>query len=247
MFEKNPVLYYMFHVFGFILTVVYTIVIHKRFKLPFWRTVLFIVTVFPIAYAFMWFQYWVESGFKSWGNNIVRTFIWVPFISIPFAKLYKIDLHKAIELLAPIPCIIHGIAHFGCIFEGCCYGYPYANGIWNPTTKDYRFPNQPIEAAVAVLIVIFIIWWIAKHEFSGKSKAYALMLILFGSTRFFLEFARDNEKLFLGISSLALHALLMFGVGLFFFLVPFDRIKEERELRKMNEQKYQKKPAKAKK
>ena len=241
MFEKNTVLYYLFHVFGFILTVVYTLIFYKKFKLPLGRAVAFIVTVFPIAYAFMWFQFWVESGFKTWGNNIVRTFIWVPFIGLPFAKLYKIDYHKAIELLAPIPCIIHGIAHFGCIFEGCCCGYPWEYGIWNPSTRDYRFPIQPIEALVAVAIVIFIIWYIAKHDFSGKSKAYALMLILFGSTRFVLEFFRDNEKLFLGISSLALHAALMFVVGLFFYFVPFDKIKEERELQKLNEAKYVKK------
>ena len=40
------------------------------------------------------------------------------------------------------------------------------------------------------------------------------MLIIFGSTRFVCEFLRDNDKLFLGISNLALHALLMFIVGI---------------------------------
>ena len=44
-------------------------------------------------------------------------------------------------------------------------------------------------------------------------EAYPLMLILFGYSRFFLEFARDNEKLFLGISSLAIHAFIMGIVG----------------------------------
>ena len=238
MFDRNPVMYYMFHVFGFIATVIYTLIIYKKFKFPLWRAVCFIITVFPIAYAFMWFQFWVESGFTKWGNNIVRTFIWVPFIGLPFAKLYKIDYHKAIELLAPIPCIIHGVAHFGCIFEGCCCGYPWEYGIWNPTTLDYRFPNQPIEALVAVGIAVFTIWWIAKHGFSGKSKAYALMLILFGSTRFILEFFRDNEKLVMGISGLAMHALLMLALGLFFFFFPFDKFKEERELEKQNAAKY---------
>lgn len=241
MFEKNTVLYFMFHVFGFIATMIYSVIIFKKFKLPLLKTVLFVLTVFPIAYAFMWFQFWVESGFKVWGNNIVRTFIWVPFIGLPFAKIYKIDYHKAIEFLAPIPCIIHGVAHFGCVFEGCCYGFPSNPGIWNPETGDYRFPIQFIEASVAIVIVILTILRIKKYEFSGKSKAYALMLIMFGSTRFILEFFRDNEKLFMHVSSLALHALLMFALGLFFFFVPFDKIKEEREKRKLEEEKYGKK------
>ena len=231
----------MFHVFGFILTVVYGLVFHKKFKLPLGKTILFIVTVFPIAYAFMWFLFWVASGFKAWGNNIVRVFIWIPFIGLPFAKLYKLDFKVIIEFLAPIPCIIHGIAHYGCIFEGCCYGYPSNPGIWNPVLEDYRFPIQIIEATVATIIVVLTILRIRHFGYSGQSKAYALMLIMFGSTRFILEFFRDNTKVIWGISNLALHALLMFVVGLFFFFMPFDKFREEREKEKEKYAKYEKK------
>lgn len=238
MFERNTVLYFCFHGFGFLATLIYSIIFYKKFKFPFWKVMAFVLTVFPIAYSFMWFQYWVASGFKQWGNNIVRTFIWVPFIGLPFAKLYKIDYHKAIEFLAPIPCIIHGVAHFGCVFEGCCYGYPSNPGIWNPALQEYRFPIQFIEAGVAIVIVGIIIWRLHRFGYDGTSKSYAFMLILFGSTRFILEFFRDNEKVFLGISNLALHALLMLFVGLFFFFFPFDKIKEERKLQQMNEAKY---------
>ena len=45
------------------------------------------------------------------------------------------------------------------------------------------------------------------------------MLILFGSTRFLLEFLRDNEKLFWGISNLAIHAFIMFVVGVVWYFV----------------------------
>jgi len=39
------------------------------------------------------------------------------------------------------------------------------------------------------------------------------MLIMFGVTRFILEFFRDNEKILLGCSSLSFHALFMALVG----------------------------------
>ena len=124
--------------------------------------------------------------------------------------------------------MMHGIAHFGCIFEGCCYGYQWEHGIWNPALNDYRFPIQPIEALVAVAIAAITIVRIRSFGYSGKSKAYAMMLILFGSTRFVLEFFRDNQKLFLGISSLAIHAFVMFVLGLFFFFFPFDKFKKNK-------------------
>ena len=41
-----------------------------------------------------------------------------------------------------------------------------------------------------------------------------MLLVTFGSTRFFLEFLRDDKKLVLGISNLAFHALFMTVVGL---------------------------------
>jgi prolipoprotein diacylglyceryltransferase len=42
---------------------------------------------------------------------------------------------------------------------------------------------------------------------------------MFGSTRFLLEFARDNEKLFWGISNLAIQAFIMLVVGIMLFCV----------------------------
>ena len=240
-FPKNTVMYYMFHVFGFIATVIYALIFYRKFKLSIWRTLAFVLTVFPIAYAFMWFQYWVASGFKAWGNNIVRVFIWIPFIGLPFAKLYKIDYHKCIEFLAPIPCIIHGVAHFGCVFEGCCYGYPSNPGIWNPALQEYRFPIQFIEAGVAIIIAILVIMRLHKFGYDGTSKSYAFMLMLFGSTRFILEFFRDNTKEFWGISNLALHALLMLALGIFFFFFPFDKVREAREEERKRNERYAKK------
>lgn len=46
------------------------------------------------------------------------------------------------------------------------------------------------------------------------------MLMLFGYSRFFLEFLRDNDKLFWGISGLALRTMLNGVVGtIAYFLI----------------------------
>jgi prolipoprotein diacylglyceryltransferase len=99
------------------------------------------------------------------------------------------------------------------MFQGCCHGYPWEYGIYNHQLGYKTFPIQPIEALVAVGIVLFIWLREKKKGFKVDGEAYPLMLILFGYSRFFLEFARDNEKLIWGISSLAIHALIMGIVG----------------------------------
>ena len=44
------------------------------------------------------------------------------------------------------------------------------------------------------------------------------MLILFGATRFILEFFRNNKKIVLGLSAFSFHSLFMMGVGIIVYL-----------------------------
>jgi len=58
-------------------------------------------------------------------------------------------------------------------------------------------------------------------------KGYLIfwMFTLFGSTRFILEFFRDNEKIWHNVSELALHAMATFIIGVVMLLIlkSFDK------------------------
>lgn len=210
----NKLLYNIFFVAGGVVLMIFCFANAKNYKIPLKKAIPFVIIVYAIAVAWMFFLYWAESGFRNFGgNNIVRIFVWVPLIAWPFCKLFKLDFKTMCDYLAPVVCVQHGVSHFGCIFGGCCYSYEWAPGIWNHVLRYNTFPIQPIEALVAVAIVLYI--WLSekKSGFKVTGEYYPLMLILFGYSRFLLEFARDNEKLFLGISSLAIHALIMGIVG----------------------------------
>ncbi len=210
----NSLLYNIFFVAGGVALMIFCFANAKNYNIPLKKAIPFVVIVYAISLAWMFFLYWAESGFKDFGgNNIVRIFVWVPLVAYPFCKLFKIDFKTACDYLAPVVCVQHGVSHFGCIFGGCCYGYPWDYGVYNHVLKYKTFPIQPIEALVAVGIVLFIWLKERKQKFRVDGEEYPLMLILFGYSRFFLEFARDNEKLFLGISNLAIHAFIMGIVG----------------------------------
>ena len=210
----NTLLYNIFFVGGGVAVILFCFLNSKNYKLPMKKTIPFVLVVYAVSLAWMFFLFWAESGFKNFGgNNIVRIFVWVPVFAYPMCRLLKLDFKTMCDFLAPVVCVQHGISHFGCIFEGCCCGYPWEHGVYNHTFHDYRFPIQPIEALVAVAIVLFIWLKERKHKFKVTGEYYPLMLILFGYSRFLLEFARDNEKVFLGISNLAIHALIMGLVG----------------------------------
>ena len=221
MFEQSTFLYYLFFALGFVGVTLFGYFYRKKFNLSVKQAVLSVLLVYPAVVAWMFFLYWAESGFKNFGgNNIVRIFIWVPVFAWPASRILKIEFKAMLNFIAPLPCVVHGISHFGCIFEGCCCGYPSSVfAIWNPAFKEYRFAIQPIEAIVAIGVIVITVLYTRSKGYRSDSCAYPLMLILFGSTRFLLEFLRDNEKLFWGISNLAIHAFVMFVVGIVWFFI----------------------------
>ena len=113
MFEQMTLVYYMFHVLGFVVTFIFMYFYAKKFNLSSWRVIALFSIVYPLVYGFMYVQYWIESGFTAWGNNIVRCFVWIPVFALPVAKLLKINYRKSMNLIAVIPCIIHTVSHIG--------------------------------------------------------------------------------------------------------------------------------------
>ncbi len=206
--------YNLFFIAGFVGVLSFNLLNAKNYKMSLLKALVFTVIVYSLAVLWMFFLFWAESGFKNWGgNNIVRVFVWIPLIALPISRIMKLDWYATCDYLAPCPCVVHGIAHFGCIFAGCCHGYPWARGIYNPELGVPTFPTQPIEAITAVLIAVIVYARCARRRFEPDGLAYPIMLMLFGYSRFLFEFLRDNDKLFWGISSLALHALAAAVVG----------------------------------
>lgn len=218
--------YDIFFIWGFVSVLLGLLFYGKKLKFPLWKIAVTVCIVYPAVVLWMFVMFWMESGFTTWGgNNIVRIFVYVPLIGLPVAKLLKMDMRKTLALLSFGPLLVHGISHFGCIFVGCCHGYPCSFGIYNPMFQDIRFPIQPIEALTAVAIVVFLFVRSKKKQYEPDGYEYPLMLVLFGSTRFLFEFLRDNDKMFWGISNLAIHALFMFVVGLIWIIILYNKRK----------------------
>ena len=213
-----------FFAFGAIVMIAYCIFNAKNYHLSIKKVIPFAIIAYVIIVLWNFILYWVESGFQKFGgNNLVRIFIWVPVFIYPMCKLAKLDFRTMCDYLAPMICVHHAASHAGCMFRGCCYGYPWENGIYNHVLRYNTFPIQIIEAIVAAVIVLILWLREKKNGFKVTGEEYPLMLILFGYSRFLLEFLRDNPKLFLGISSLAIHALIMGLVGTAWYITVRER------------------------
>ena len=207
-------------VLGFVSVFLFVVLYGRKIGVPIWKSVIVVLIVYPVVVLWMFVMFWIESGFKTFGgNNIVRVFVYVPLVAYPVAKFLKIAWKNICSMLALGPVAVHAVSHLGCIFAGCCMGYPSSWGLYNVKTQDIRFPSQLIEAIIAWLIIAYLLARGKKRNYVSDGLEYPIMLVLFGSTRFICEFFRDNEKLLLGFSGLAFHALFMFVVGAVWLIV----------------------------
>ncbi len=182
------------------------------------KVLIILATCIPVAYGGSYLLFWVESGFRVWGaTNIIRTYIWVFLYAWLFGKLLNLQLNTISDFTASGFMLTFAITHMGCVFEGCCEGYPCSWGIYNRYTGTNLFPVQILEVLCAYAIFFILEHYRKKDPEGTYGTIYPLFLILCGIMRFLTDFLRNNEKILLGMSSLSFHALSMILVGVIWF------------------------------
>lgn len=107
------------------------------------------------------------------------------------------------------------VGRIGCFINGCCYGIP-TGAFWGVVQHDaLRHPTQLYSALAAV--VIFGILFFLRNRMPREGDLFRLYLILWGAGRFLIEFVRENETLYLGLSMfqwIALELVVLFSIVL---------------------------------
>ena len=226
----NLLFYYGFIVLGILTAFVYVTFFASKYSIPRWKAVSALTLICVPSFFMMLFIGWISSGFKTWNSlQSIRLFIVFYILILPVSKIFSIDPFKMSDFFSPCLCLFCGVSHFGCMFFGCCHGYLWKYGVYNRFLEANTFPVQPLESVVALAIALILIFSQKSKNYVIDGKSYPMMLILFGLTRFLLEFARKSKKVFLGISKLGLHALFILLVGISIYLslqfsIPSKRI-----------------------
>lgn len=145
--------------------------------------------------------------------SIVRVFVFVPLIAIPLARIFRLKWSLVCDALAFFPLFTSALGQLACIFPGCCHGYESIFGIYNPRTGLYHFPVQILETILTLAILAYLIYRLHRRAYVSDGMLYPEMMALYGLMRFICEAMRDNEKIFLGCSGVAFHALLLLVLG----------------------------------
>ena len=211
-FNTSISIYYLFWFTGLLLAFAIGIILRKKFDLSITKVVLYISYDIGIGFMLMLGMSWLCGGGKLNGINLVRAIYLCGIYFYLLARLFRDPPGKVSDLLTIKGAFFFGFVKIGCIFPGCCQGYPSRWGIYSNLSQAICFPVQLVEAAILLLIGFILLWMLCKQLAPGQ--LYAYFLLMFGPTRFLCEFLRDNKKLWFNISELAVHALIATIVGI---------------------------------
>lgn len=217
LFGAQISLYYLFWFLGVVAVLVVGYFTGKHYGFSFAKSILYIALAVAIGYALLWGMSLMVGGGKMVGLNYVRIVTVLPLAVWLVTLIFKDKFGQVADFIAPLLAIFHGVTHIGCIFPGCCHGYPASWGLYSNEVGAVCFPSQPLEAISSLLTAVVLLFMMKKNVQTGK--LYAWYLIMFGGSRFLWEFLRDNEKIWFGISELALHAFTAFVVGIIVLIV----------------------------
>lgn len=117
-----------------------------------------------------------------------------PLLVLLACLLLRIDPLAQMDLITPGYPLALIFTKIACYVTGCCRGFAWEYGIYNPSTKMTEFPAQLLEAAVALALFIFLISCKRKMK---KGTVFPIYLIVYSATRFFTEFTRCEPRIFM--------------------------------------------------
>lgn len=161
------------------------------YKIPVWKSPLIAVllTLVGTVGTYLWF---VVENSRFGGRSFFGAVVLVPLVFLGFAKLLKVPYPHLMDLCAPAECVMLALMKFSCFKDGCCGGrelFVNAEGIF------VYFPSQIAEAINAMLI--FATLMILAYRQEQRGRIYPWYLVIYGATRFILNWFRNGLTPFL--------------------------------------------------
>ena len=125
------------------------------------------------------------------GDNYFGLVLFIPFILMLIFYIIEIQPLKQLDMVVPAFPIALFFVKIGCFCAGCCNGFEWEKGLYNAVDDRYEFPVQLVEATLALIIFIFLLWFRKRAK---EGTMFPIYLILYSGTRFFSEFLRHEEE-----------------------------------------------------
>ena len=184
------------------------LIIMLRYRIRLWKglPVALLLTVTGTLGTYIWF--FVESSIFG-GRSYYGAVFLVPLAFCYVARLLGIPYGDLMDLCAPAECVMLAIMKYQCLEDGCCAGKVLLS---IAIDGSVIFPSQLVEL-INALVLMAVLMTMAFFK-KTRGKLYPWYLVLYGATRFVLNFFRaDTQPLLLGLPAGNLWSLLAIFLG----------------------------------
>ena len=127
--------------------------------------------------------------------NYFGNIYFLPPLFVLVSRVLRIPPCKQLDYCTPGISLALVSAKIGCFCAGCCFGFPMEGSFYyNYDQKEYQFPIQLVEGAVALALFFVLRAYQKRNRYPGS--VFPLFVVLYSGTRFCTEFLRaDFEPL----------------------------------------------------
>lgn len=179
-----------------------------------WKSIV-VAVVLVIVGAFgsrVW--YFVENG-EFRGRSLYGAIFLSPIAYIPIAFVLRIPYMRILDFCAPAGCLTLALSKLQCMRDGCCTGMV----LYVDENFDYvKFPSQIVEMGTFIAIAVILFYLSSRPRCRGR--IFPMFLLLYGASRFFLDFLRGGTVPYaLGLSAGSFWSLIAGVIGLIVLII----------------------------
>jgi len=188
-------------------------ILTRWYQITLWKSVPTAVLLTVTGTIGTYILYFIENHWIG-GTSFYGAVFFVPVLFTLAAKLLRESYSDLLDICAPAECIMLVIMKIQCQISGCCAG----REIYLPWNQAYvQFPSQ-IAELLNGLAIFAILMWLAKRG-KNRGNLYYWYMILYGVTRFFLNFLREDQSVFaMGLAAGSFWSVwsVLFGLSVLF-------------------------------
>lgn len=164
----------------------------KRSNNKIWKVFPLTILLTVVEVAGTKLLFYVENGYFA-GMSYYGGILLMPLFCIPLAWIFRMRYLDLMDLFGVSAGGMLAVMRLQCVYFGCC------NGIHISLSSGYSFDfPSPIVELVTVLIVMCIVLALGKGG-KNRGRLFQIYLILYGTTRFVLNWFRADNQPFVWI------------------------------------------------
>lgn len=150
-----------------------------------------------------------RGGLSLWGG-----FYLCILVVVVYALIFRIPVLLFLDAVSPAAVLALGVGRLGCLFAGCCRGFPLPPHLMLPkfVPRPELFPT-PLIASMGNFLLAFLLFRTPINR-ARYGQRTAFFFISYGLLRFFTGFLRTNTNIIAGLKMMQLLIIPAIVIGI---------------------------------